>query len=61
MTDFRAFRIRNDAVGYRSGIEETTLDDLEPRQLVIKAADSSVNYEDAPAADTLIARSPVLR
>jgi acrylyl-CoA reductase (NADPH) len=47
---FRAFRIRNDAVGgYRSGIEETALDELAPGEIVIKTAYSSVNYKDALA------------
>ena len=48
-TTFRAFRIRNDAQGYRAGIEETSLDDLSPGEIVIKAAYSSVNYKDALA------------
>ena len=35
---FRAFRIHNDAAGYRSGIESVALDDLNPGEVVIKAA-----------------------
>lgn len=46
---FRAFRIHNDASGYHSGIETITLDDLDPGEVVIKAAYSSVNYKDALA------------
>src|SRR5690606_16138721 len=46
---FRAFRIHNDASGYRSGIETISLDDLDPGEVVIKAAYSSVNYKDALA------------
>ena len=46
---FRAFRIHNDASGYRSGIETVSLDDLDPGEVVIKAAYSSVNYKDALA------------
>ena len=46
---FRAFRIRNDAAGYRSGIEETTLDALAPGEVVIRTAYSSINYKDALA------------
>lgn len=46
---FRAFRIRNDAAGYRSGIETVTLDDLAPGEVVIRVAYSSVNYKDALA------------
>ena len=44
---FNAFRIHNDEQGYRSGIEEVSLDDLAPGELVIKAAYSSVNFKDA--------------
>ncbi|QIL20724.1 YhdH/YhfP family quinone oxidoreductase [Thermomonas sp. HDW16] len=46
---FRAFRIHNDADGYRSGIETISLDDLNPGEVVIKTAYSSVNYKDALA------------
>lgn len=46
---FRAFRIHNDASGYRSGIETLTLEDLNPGEVVIKTAYSSVNYKDALA------------
>lgn len=48
-SSFRAFRIHNDASGYRSGIEIITLDDLNPGEVVIKTAYSSVNYKDALA------------
>lgn len=46
---FRAFRIHNDGDGYRSGIEAISLDDLNPGEVVIKAAYSSVNFKDALA------------
>ena len=46
---FRAFRIHNDAACYRSGIESISLDDLNPGEVVIKTAYSSVNYKDALA------------
>ncbi|WAC64210.1 YhdH/YhfP family quinone oxidoreductase [Pseudoxanthomonas sp. SL93] len=46
---FSAFRIHNDASGYRSGIESLSLDDLNPGEVVIKTAYSSVNYKDALA------------
>lgn len=46
---FQAFRIRNDSAGYRSGIEEVSVDDLAPGEIVIKTAYSSVNYKDALA------------
>ena len=46
---FAAFRIHDDTQGYRSGIEEITLDDLSPGEIVIKTAYSSVNYKDALA------------
>ncbi len=46
---FNAFRIHNDANGYRSGIETIPLDDLNPGEVVIKTAFSSVNFKDALA------------
>ena len=46
---FRAFRIHNDANGYRGGIEMIALDDLNPGEVVVKTAYSSVNYKDALA------------
>jgi putative YhdH/YhfP family quinone oxidoreductase len=48
-TQFNAFRIHNDANGYRSGIESIALDDLNPGEVVIKTAYSSVNFKDALA------------
>ena len=47
--NFRAFRIHSDDAGYRSGIQALTLDDLNPGEVVVKAAYSSVNYKDALA------------
>jgi len=46
---FSAFRIHNDANGYRSGIEPLTVDALSPGEVVIKTAYSSVNFKDALA------------
>ncbi|TKS54099.1 acryloyl-CoA reductase [Luteimonas yindakuii] len=46
---FRAFRIHDDAQGYRSGVEALTLDDLSPGEVVIRTAFSSVNFKDALA------------
>jgi len=46
---FNAFRIRNDDAGYRSGIESISLDDLNPGEVVVKTAYSSVNFKDALA------------
>ena len=46
---FRAFRIHNDAAGYRGGVETLTLGDLNPGEVVIKTAYSSINYKDALA------------
>jgi len=48
-TTFTTFRIHNDASGYRSGVEQVSLDDLAPGEVVIKAAYSSVNFKDALA------------
>ena len=47
--NFRAFRIHSDDAGYRSGIETISLDDLNPGEVAVKAAYSSVNYKDALA------------
>ena len=46
---FRGFRIHSDDAGCRSGIETISLDDLNPGEVVVKAAYSSVNYKDALA------------
>ena len=46
---FDAFRIHDDAAGYRSGIERIALDDLAPGEVVIRTAYSSVNFKDALA------------
>ena len=48
-TTFNAFRIHNNDTGYRSGIETIALDALNPGEVVIKTAYSSVNYKDALA------------
>jgi acrylyl-CoA reductase (NADPH) len=48
-TSFNALRIHNDDRGYRSGIESISLDDLNPGEVVIKTAYSSVNFKDALA------------
>lgn len=48
MNTFRAFRIRDDKGG--AGIEQVSLDDLSPGEVVIKAAYSGINYKDALAA-----------
>lgn len=48
-TSFNAFRIHNNADGYRSGIEQVGVDDLAPGEVVVKAAYSSVNFKDALA------------
>ena len=46
---FPAFRIHDDANGYRAGIESVALDDLKPGEVVIKTEYSSVNFKDALA------------
>ena len=47
---FKAFRIHNDAEGYRSGIENIGLDDLSEGDVVIRGEWSGINYKDALAA-----------
>ena len=46
---FDAFRIHNDANGYRSGVERIALEALSPGEVVIRTAYSSVNFKDALA------------
>ncbi len=46
---FDAFRIHDDADGYRCGIEQVSIDELSPGEIVIRTAHSSVNYKDALA------------
>lgn len=46
---FPAFRIHDDAAGYRSSIDHLSLDALSPGEIVIKTAFSSVNFKDALA------------
>jgi acrylyl-CoA reductase (NADPH) len=46
---FKAFRIHDDDIGYRAVLEETSIDQLAPGEIVIRAAYSSVNYKDALA------------
>jgi len=48
-TPFTAFRIDNDDAGYRSGLAQLGVDDLNPGQVLIRAHWSSVNYKDALA------------
>jgi acrylyl-CoA reductase (NADPH) len=47
---FKAFRIRNDAEGYRSGIESMPLDELSEGEVLVRVAWSGINYKDALAA-----------
>lgn len=49
MQNFKAFRIHNDASGYRGSIDHMTLDALSPGEVDIKVAWSSVNFKDALA------------
>jgi putative YhdH/YhfP family quinone oxidoreductase len=46
---FQAFRIRDDAAGYRAGLEDMRVDELSPGEVLVKVAYSSVNYKDALA------------
>jgi acrylyl-CoA reductase (NADPH) len=48
MTTFRAFRIHDDKG--KAGIEQISLDDLSPGEVVIKTAYSDINFKDALAA-----------
>lgn len=46
---FKAYRIHNDAEGYRSGIEDISINDLNTGDVVIRGEWSSINYKDALA------------
>ncbi len=50
MEKFRVYRIYKDDTGITGRIEQTTLDELSPGDVVIRAEYSSVNYKDALAA-----------
>ena len=47
---FRAFRIHNDAEGYRAGTENIGIDDLSEGDVTIRGEWSGINYKDALAA-----------
>lgn len=47
---FEAFRIHEDAAGYRAGVEPTTLDELSAGEVIIRVSWSGINYKDALAA-----------
>lgn len=47
---FRGFRIHQDDRGYRSGIEELSIEDLSAGDLVVRVDWSGINYKDALAA-----------
>lgn len=47
---FKAFRINDDAEGYRAGIEYVSLNDLSEGDVIIRGEWSGINYKDALAA-----------
>jgi putative YhdH/YhfP family quinone oxidoreductase len=47
---FEAFRIHDDAEGYRSGVESVALADLSEGDITIEVSWSGINYKDALAA-----------
>ena len=47
---FKAFRIQNDGEGYRSGIENITIEDVTEGDVTIRGEWSGINYKDALAA-----------
>jgi acrylyl-CoA reductase (NADPH) len=50
MAKFKAYRIYNEDGKVQARLVETTLDELDPGEVAIKTAFSSVNYKDALAA-----------
>jgi acrylyl-CoA reductase (NADPH) len=60
---FRSFRIHNDDATHRAGVEDISLDELSPGELVIRTAYSSINYKDALAglgAGKILRRFPLV-
>ena len=49
-TTFKAFRIHNDAEGYRCGIENIGIEDISEGDVTIRGEWSGINYKDALAA-----------
>lgn len=49
MENFKALRVHNDGAKTEARIEQITLDDLSPGNLVIRASYSCINYKDAMA------------
>jgi len=49
-SSFRAFRIHDDSQGYRSGVEDISIDDLAEGDVTIQVGWSGINYKDALAA-----------
>ena len=63
MNNFRAFRIHADRDNYRAGIENLSLEDLTPGEVVIEAHYSGINYKDALAGTgkgRILRRSPLV-
>ena len=60
---YRAFRIHDDAQGYRAGIETLSKPEPAPGEVLVKVSHSSVNYKDALAGTgkgKIIRRSPLV-
>ena len=55
---FKAFRIHKDDEGYRGDVESISINDLDPGDVTIRAAWSSINYKDALAGT---GKAPILR
>lgn len=58
MNKFQAFRIHNDAQGYRSGLEQLQLDELPQGEVLVRVQYSAVNYKDALA---ITGKAPIVR
>jgi len=60
---FSAFRIHDDDRGYRAGIEQVSIDQLAPGEVVLRTAYSSVNFKDALAGTgkgRILRRAPLV-
>ncbi len=63
MNPFRAFRVHADKSGVSAGVEELTLADLTPGDVIVKGEWSSINYKDALAATgagRILRKSPLV-
>jgi len=60
---FKAFRVHADKSGVSAGVEQLTLEDLTPGEVIVKGEWSSINYKDAlgaTGAGKILRSSPLI-